>query len=342
MVITKTEEDFIISPNIEVATFRNDIQLLNLVQTGMQVLNSNLLNLDMATFLRDAYKLGQISLKAIIDAKRKNGDYIEIHRKQVNWLVNYFYYLSELRKNNISYSYCPVLNQHPLEVINGELIGKEHLINACTPERKKDISSSYGEGLGFLLLASLPNVSPFGVLKIINGKESTPDFIVINKFKKVVMLSEVKSSINDRPSDPKDQLSKYSSNISGLGIQVKFNSGKSPVEIILKDPQYNILDGSIVSSIYTNITILESLLRIEEKDIVKVKNPEWAREVVRLFKGILENNHLERMEKININEVIVDNYFFTGIDKLDHFFNLYFDYKEDGSKGFEKIFKIIV
>lgn len=31
MVITKTEEDFIISPNIEVATFRNDIQLLNLV-----------------------------------------------------------------------------------------------------------------------------------------------------------------------------------------------------------------------------------------------------------------------------------------------------------------------
>ncbi|MBU8790800.1 hypothetical protein [Oceanobacillus caeni] len=144
MVVTKRKENFMIAPNIDVPTFENDIQLLNKARTEMQALYSNLLNLDSSTFLRDALKLGQISFKSIIVAKKGNQDYIQIHHNQVRWLVNYFYYISEIRRNQISYSYCPVLNQHPLDVINGVLIGKEKLIKACTPERKKDISSSYG------------------------------------------------------------------------------------------------------------------------------------------------------------------------------------------------------
>ncbi|MBU8790801.1 hypothetical protein KM885_08355 [Oceanobacillus caeni] len=167
------------------------------------------------------------------------------------------------------------------------------------------------------------------MLKITNGKDSTPDFTVINKYKRVSILSEIKSSINDRPSDPKKQLSN-SNNISGLGIQVKFNSEESPVEIILKYPVYS-LEGSIIFSVYTNIAILESLLKLEEKDIVSLKNPQWAKEIVSLFEGL---------EKLNINELIVDDYLYTGIDVVDNFFSLYFDYQEDGSKGLEKVFKV--
>lgn len=339
MTIIKTKNDFFITPFIDIPSFKNKTQFLNLVQAEMQVLESNLQELDISTFLRDAYKLGQKSFKEIINAKRNKQDYLKIHCRQVEWLVNYFSYLREIKKNNILYPYCPVLNQHPLEVIDGELFGKENLIKACTPERKKDISSSYGEGLGFLLLANITDVSPYGVLKIHNGKESTPDFIVVNKYKRVYMVSEVKSSINNRPSDPMKQLSTLK-DINGLGIQVKFNSGKSPIEIVLTDPEY-LLEGSIISTVYTNVTILESLLKLENNDFLKLKNPQWASNVVMFFEELLESNFMERLDKVKIKDMIVDGTIKTGIEMVDKFFDFYFDCEEDDSKGFEKIFKIL-
>lgn len=39
--------------------------------------------------------------------------------------------------------------------------------------------------------------------------------------------------------------------------------------------------------------------------------------------------------------MIVDGTLKTGIEMVDKFFNFYFDCKEDDSKGFEKIFKIL-
>lgn len=58
MTFIKTKNDFFITPFIDIPSFKNKTQFLNLVQAEMQVLESNLQELDISTFLRDAYKLG--------------------------------------------------------------------------------------------------------------------------------------------------------------------------------------------------------------------------------------------------------------------------------------------
>lgn len=98
MTFTKTNHDFFITPFIDIPSFKNKTQFLNLVETEMQVLESNLKELDIYTFLKDVYKLGQTSFKEIINAKRNNQDYLEIHCRQVGWICNYFYYLGEINK----------------------------------------------------------------------------------------------------------------------------------------------------------------------------------------------------------------------------------------------------
>lgn len=79
---------------------------------------------------------------------------------------------------------------------------------------------------------------------------------------------------------------------------MKFNSGKSPVEVILKDPDYNI-KGSIIGSVCTNMAILECLLELEKDCIVNVKNSDRVREIVNVFKSVLEPQSFEKLKKMN-------------------------------------------
>ena len=95
-----------------------------------------------------------------------------------------------------------------------------------------------------------------------------------------------------------------------MGIQVKFHGGKSPVEIILKDPDLNI-DGSIFGSVYTNIVILESLLNLEKDGIVYMKNSEEARKIVLLFKSILDGENFKALKQLNLSQMIKNNKIFN-------------------------------
>lgn len=184
--VNSQNTEFEVITKIREETFSNDIPLLDLVQSEAKILRSNLEELDYATFLRDAYKLGEECLEEILKTRRKKDDYNVIHKNFLDFIDNYFQIQVDIQKNNQISPYCPILNQHPLEVRHGQLRVREYLIRACTAERKADISKSYGEGLAVLLLRNLSNVHDFGVLKIDNTDKPTPDFIVININKDVV------------------------------------------------------------------------------------------------------------------------------------------------------------
>src|SRR5699024_7877316 len=136
-------------------------------------LYSNLDYIELYTYMKDVYKLGNEIYNEIISLKgslRQD----KIRERGKSLIKEFHTYTNMLSEEETILPYCPVINQHPLEVEEYEMKGKEHLIIACTSERKTDISASYGEGLAYSLLLNLPDVSPFGVIKIANGKSSSP------------------------------------------------------------------------------------------------------------------------------------------------------------------------
>src|SRR5699024_2566758 len=222
------------------------------------------------------------------------------------------------------YPYCPILNRHPLLTKDGKLFVNETLIKSCTSERKADISSSYGEGLGMLLLRNYVNVKPFGVLKIETGEAKTPDFIVVNREKQVTLLAEIKSTINSYPASPTEQLSAHKRTYNCLGVQVKFNKGETPVDIILSDPEYK-LTGNIFPTIYSNITILNAIHENENNDKY-INSKEDSKILINEFMEIMKDYDFSNLDLTNIIE---NNIIHTGIEKIDKFLKNYLSSNED-------------
>lgn len=322
-----TSNSFTISSEIKEKTF-HDNKFLSKVERNLGSLNSNLFDIDQATFLKDVFFMGHNLFDEM--TKQVRSDDLSIHRKYLSWIRDYYKFLSELDKSQL-HPYCPILNSHPLESRGNTLYIKRDLLRACTSERKRDISSAYGEGIGILLLRNYENVNSYGVLKIHTGKGSTPDFILIDENKKIVLLSEIKSTINYKAGNPRDQLLNYKNNYDCLGVQVIFNKGESPVEIVLSDPEYK-LEGSIFPAIYSNLavhSVIRSIYEAEDSVNIIGENDSMFNQFINIA-GEYDLSNLDLSNIVKGNSLYTANE--TGDHNVDDFLTDYF--KMNGSNIF--------
>jgi len=302
------------------------------VKKSMSNPKSSLENLEIASVLVRSYHMSnELFHSYLVESHR--GMHM-IHSRIKNFLNLYLERRSELKRGSI----IPMLHHNGQSYfkidINDYLSIKKDLVKITNSDFKKTISSIYGESLVRIFLERYPNVSCTGVLKVDSGEDSSPDFIVINKSKKLELVAEAKGSIGNNKQNTKSQIKKlqstYSSlNIRGLGFNVYFRYKSVtdlPVIVHIRDPEMEVF-GRISSSIVWKLALLDATLNNSDL-IISIRKQEWVAQLLEEYHDVILSNQEISLLDFD-NYFIKDNYLMFENPIIDKFMTKYFDAPED-------------
>ncbi|NMI03203.1 hypothetical protein HF638_04410 [Paenibacillus sp. SZ31] len=331
---------FSIQTDIIKSTFNKNLILYKRVENSLKTLDSNIQEIDLNAYLTDVYDMGFRNYQRLKLISNDRRAYLELHQMHVEMLVKFFQYQRSLLSSGFINPYCPVLNLHPLITDSNKLWLNKDVVLNCSSERKGKISAGYGEGIARLLLEQLDDVSPFGVLRVSKSNKkqfSTPDFIIVNRYLKIVAITEVKSSINNKMVSTARQAKQ--TRFSGLGVNVFFNLyDNSPVDIKIVDPEVT-LDMDVSPSIYAYMSMAQAHISMREESPLEFFDQEWIRRLVHKFEEdilikMVENREdLWKVEKQDEEVEQVDQWLDTENEELKLFLKEYL-YSDKNSKLF--------
>ncbi|MGD6792270.1 hypothetical protein [Sutcliffiella horikoshii] len=259
---------------------------------------------------------------------------LDLHNRLVNFLT--YYLINTVFCGGVIRPKYDVLGSDPFFVYNNSIYLDKSLIDLVTSDEKRVISSVYGEALVSLMLMSLNGVSAHGVLKVNSSNISSPDFLVVNNRRRILLVTEVKSSINNAMNDVTRQKRGYKR---GLGVNVIFNShliNRKPAIVRISDPHYSIKGLNLWSSVIFNMALIDTV-QIINSNLINFRNVNSAEIVLEQYRHQII---IDSTKPINLEYSTENNQINFLEDKVNNFFDVYLNMPPQKNTGYLGIYKV--